>query len=1045
MHSTPSDFTLKPLTPQSAETTNFTSEGLSNITDQFNQALINQNALEVVNANATQAQLKKELKKWRNKEISNVDSLIENALAEQGITKEMLLNNAKLREQVTKWKREAITEFNKNLDTAEQSAIETTQSNVSSSQQSAREELSEVISTSKSDIMKSAGWTGAWDSSFDTYIKSSEAKQATINSALASGLIREEVTGSAGPDEKIYTLSKEYSAYSPSEQATLKTIFNITPEQQKISDLVNSGAIKIENGNLVQNLPYLKLNEQQVKDMSSLGFDLPSWETISKAQALSGDGFVENLPFGFVATIGQIAKDAVSLVNWLTKDADIFNLIPDADIKFSGPSLDTLNKWVKTDLTDADKAFVIGANIALSFAEGVALDNVLMSGLSVAGSTIGKTASVVGKIGNFTLSKTGITKVAAYLANNPTLVNTISKISSFKSIAGSKTANVTTIAKWLTAHPNITGLIVTAPIAGMQVGTALNQLQSGQDPYEVYMQLGKNLGLTAGGLLSNKIYTDYQRTALQDLVKQRMTTINLVHTDDGWELAFTVKKVSDIPKKYASIFETVKDPVTGQWVVTEINQINTGRIFDHIITAKESGSTLAIQSVIKASIGDDGFNTLIGLIGGVKKLSSMSSEDILVAIGKVKNFQNTAKFSGLADTGLAIPDRIHISMDTVYNDLIKAGYTKSDAAYWSAKLISSTPEEIVNTAKNVWKMSNGEIEYLVNSSISSGAINDYRFISNLIKKSNLTDEQTVKLFSIISKSTDTDLRTFARTLTKLDENSLEVAVQLLPEERIIQSTRYMEAPDFSKLLRNTFLIEHPEIAKQALANVEPQVLSKTVNLLTTRDITRVMPLITDDQAVQILAGLRQESFNAVIAGLTTKNPEQQVRLKTIMSTISVFEFAKIASKLDASSLNSIIPYLTTEQWIQVFQNTSSDVLSQTNIESLPIDAILTELGLTPETMQEYLRKEIVPTKTKTKIPPIILKKLLDQKLKQNRKEMEKQKTKMFEVRLFYYSSSEQFKIKADSFHGAAREAINRKRTSSIPLKVIVKKKYEDIK
>ena len=73
----------------------------------------------------------------------------------------------------------------------------------------------------------------------------------------------------------------------------------------------------------------------------------------------------------------------------------------------------------------------------------------------------------------------------------------------------------------------------------------------------------------------------------------------------------------------------------------------------------------------------------------------------------------------------------------------------------------------------------------------------------------------------------------------------------------------------------------------------------------------------------------------------------------------------------------------------------------------------------------------------TNIP--IIKRMIDESVRRNKKEDKKQKTTMFKVNLIYSSSSEQFKVKAKSFFEANGKAFARKKSNRVPKRVIVRK------
>jgi hypothetical protein len=68
------------------------------------------------------------------------------------------------------------------------------------------------------------------------------------------------------------------------------------------------------------------------------------------------------------------------------------------------------------------------------------------------------------------------------------------------------------------------------------------------------------------------------------------------------------------------------------------------------------------------------------------------------------------------------------------------------------------------------------------------------------------------------------------------------------------------------------------------------------------------------------------------------------------------------------------------------------------------------------------------------IPPLIIKKL---RVFQQGISQRGNVSNLYEVKLQYSSSSQTYKIKSNSFQGAAREALSRRKTQQIPVNVIV--------
>jgi hypothetical protein len=73
------------------------------------------------------------------------------------------------------------------------------------------------------------------------------------------------------------------------------------------------------------------------------------------------------------------------------------------------------------------------------------------------------------------------------------------------------------------------------------------------------------------------------------------------------------------------------------------------------------------------------------------------------------------------------------------------------------------------------------------------------------------------------------------------------------------------------------------------------------------------------------------------------------------------------------------------------------------------------------------------------IVPSVLKKLLDEHIRRNRNILSEQKTQLFDVLLVYHSSSEKMKVKSNSFHGAAWNAMMHRSSGEIPKNVRIRR------
>ena len=73
------------------------------------------------------------------------------------------------------------------------------------------------------------------------------------------------------------------------------------------------------------------------------------------------------------------------------------------------------------------------------------------------------------------------------------------------------------------------------------------------------------------------------------------------------------------------------------------------------------------------------------------------------------------------------------------------------------------------------------------------------------------------------------------------------------------------------------------------------------------------------------------------------------------------------------------------------------------------------------------------------VPPAILKKLIEERIKRNKEEPSQEESQIFEVNLVYHNASEKMRVKTNSFQNAARNALMRRQNSKVPERITIKR------
>lgn len=938
--------------------------------------------------------------------------------------------------------------------------------------------------------------------------------QATYSEYESKGLIAKDyIAGPIQPGEErkySYKMSKNFWDYTPAEQAKIEGMFNISSEMKKqsttIGRLVSSGAVKVVNGGVVPNKPYLELNKRQVEDMTSLGFDMPSWETISKTQALRTDNPITNIPFGVVTVTGQITKDATGLLNWLTKDADIFGLIPDTDIKFKGLSYDDFTQWVKLNPTPSEQALLVAGNVSLGIAESLALAPLFDAGIS-------GVMSAAGKVGNFVVSKTGIAKVASYIANNEKLATAVTKIPSFTY----GKATVKNIGHWLKAHPTITAVLISAPISGMQVGTAIQQLQSGREPYEVAMELGKNMGYITGGLLYTYMKFNIKQLSGTDKLKiQRHTKVGTVQTSNGQKLALEIDDdvLNSLSKDGRDIVHTQFNPKTGRmmligigeagddvtlfsyemnnafwkdlksvatktvkgkmsfssdqlrktlfkWVRTEdmYRMINE---YPEILTGKITQDRLIslASKYIGKEFGDLTTNQVSSAVSRLSKSTTMSQTEAAQFLFKHPEFARVI-YDNIDDfvktTGKLTEKQL---MQTLLNkeEIVK----KIEAGLVNTKAIE---QQIDDMASEIGEITETEFNDKISKALAEARADPL----GLKEKLDVADDISSASFKNQYSETYNKYHEFMQEGSQVTV-AVKTAEKAVPLTDIVKTLSEASSPVQMTKLAGTMSSEVlasalssassyqllsiiPNIENKQLITVLPKIkpsaLPSVFTAMSSNQLSIGIASISDQELSEVLTKVGENTSQAIISKV---NPNQ---LTKILQSSSATQIAGLMqNKNTTASLVRIMQGTTTKQIISMLQKldvSQLTALAQSvgikQLTGLMQSVSVSQLTALDEgqltTLSQALSQAQLQGQHQSQ-KTLLLTRLSKARKRKRKKKEKEQKPVYFEVKLFYANSSQTFKIRAKTFRGATYTALQRRKETELPLELTVQRVGADV-
>lgn len=360
----PENFALSAPAPEavaaSSLNTTLIQNGLKSIADQVssaeNEAQMSERANELAQVASTAAQLKKSLKNWRAQETDDVDKQINDALAQQGITKKQLQNNAKLRQTVTAWKQKIYAQLNANLNTNEKKAIADQQSALNSAIAANRSSLNSNISSYESKV-KAAITPVASSVPNVSVAEPTVPNPVYTSSTSSSSAPAPSTTNTIAQQEQAIMdqyqfkgtwaqfqdwlqnqqiMTAETNAYAGTQNMY---IYQMNQKVKIYNNLLSSGVISASGGTITLKKPLANLTTQDIANLDTIGFNI-SQSMVDQAKYIQSHQ-AENAEGNTLAGIQDIAN-LVEINRAKNQQSIITSLANQGVVKVSGGNVTLL-------------------------------------------------------------------------------------------------------------------------------------------------------------------------------------------------------------------------------------------------------------------------------------------------------------------------------------------------------------------------------------------------------------------------------------------------------------------------------------------------------------------------------------------------------------------------------------------------------------------------------------------------------------------------------------------------------------------------------
>lgn len=834
-----------------------------------------------------------------------------------------------------------------------------------------------------------------------------EQQNKILQEAISSGLIK--VAPATKAEQKAGTqsiqLAKPVTDYTNQEIKQLQELgFEFSKKKLSATKiLLEKGTVTVEGETVILNKPPETLTDSEIFNLKLLGINVPHYEKgpqmglFEWGQKTFADNGALQAGTQFASSVlGQVITDGANLLRFATQTIDPFNLIPDVDIKFRGPTLENLGYMVH--LSEGQKPFLTTANVALGVGEGL-----------IFGAGLGKGIQLTSK---------GIGKIAQTFASNPTIANAIAKLPSFKG-----PATATNIARWMTSHPQATNALFIAPMFGMEAVNVINEYNAGVPTDEIIERALKNVGFGIGTIGGMNLLTKAQQATLR-----RATKIEGVQTSNGTKLVLSVD-TKKIPRQLLDLVQMEYNQQLNKVVLVGVGKSSGARfpmtiemssqMWDDLVRAGQLGPEYLTGTLMKW-VDPKEFEMLISKYPQLKNMKPQQIYEILYKeIGpegpwaksvdySVKKTVLTGKENFSLDLKAAFTSGERNLIEVTYNKLIEMGVPKDKVAYITSNIFIEDVDTVSGILRSLKLNPSQQAEILAIRFEAGGPSRGGTFIYKALKQGGVPDTEIKQIIDtiVLSKGTEGVSKVLSGGIPKLSNNGMKAILDILPEETLYN------------------------------LKFSPELLSRVVPAMNTNTLTRFAMAIP----IGTIALMDTKTLSYTFESLT---PEV---LNTFINKLNVEPkyYNPIIGKLNSNQLQDVFEKVNTSQIPTIFTSLTTEniqkvipILSQTQI-----DTLLTSLQITPAIIQKYLQTGQLPSTLPKELSPKLLRVILNKKIKQNKSELEKQKSTFFDVRLNFPGATNDFKVKSNSFDSAARNALVRSVTKELPLSVTIRKLKE---
>lgn len=539
-------------------------------------------------------------------------------------------------------------------------------------------------------------------------------------------------------------------------------------------------------------------------------------------------------------------------------------------------------------------------------------------------------------------------------------------------------------------------------------------------------------------------------------------------TKEGGTIPLGEASTQPIIREYdASAFNKLMQGEKVGLTDAQLNKLSLSELYDQVVLNKNLSAN-DVKTILVRYIGEDGFKQieLSALKGGGKEFLEMSPKEMRIALYKelgggslwttsLKDFNTELGIrpGGHFEYIGAITDEMKVKIpkeiQTLVNQLKSMGLDDTEASYWASQIMTKEPEKILGKLENIMDNAYDKQRVAELVQYGKGITSGNSTTVQLLESAGLKPNQIENVIKATALSQG-DPAAFAATLSDIDPKSAMTTMQMISKDEFASSLIHMEIKPLAIIIDAAVSSANTALIATMVPLMAMETLTGVLNNLSSEGINAIAQDISPSNLTSVISNSKV-SPEIKLDLITNITPEQ---LNKIVPQISNRDLTSIIPKLSPDVLTQILPNLAQEQLNEIIQKLSPEQLNEIipDLSQEQLNEIMQKLEITPEAMIDFIQIQEsggggggggggTPPGPGPG-PPGIIGRISDFHLRQNKREMAKQGIALYDVRLQYHSSSERYKIKSNSFQGAAREALNRKQTKQLPTNIVVAKVYE---